>query len=81
MNQKETIELLNKLKIRKDSYSFSCNLPNESYCLCYDNNNWQYYYSERGQKTGLKIFGNEHDACLYLLERLSWDFPVIKSFI
>jgi len=34
---------------------------------------WSVYYSERGIRSGEKIFDNEEDACGYFLEILSRD--------
>ena len=79
LDQAETIALLTKLKIRKDAYTFACSFPNESYCLCFNRGKWEYYYSERGQRSGLRTFDTEHEACLYLLQRLSCAFPILKE--
>ena len=34
---------------------------------------WEFYYSERGQKSGLKIFASESKACEYFLNTMSGD--------
>lgn len=60
------IEIEKKLReegVRVDSYSLNGGLPNEAYCLNRTESGWEVYYSERGNKTGLKFFDNESDAC------------------
>ena len=63
------------VRIISDSYSldivdFEKEYPNESYCIRQNNGLWEVYYSERGQKTDLKKFDLESDACKYLLEKI-----------
>ena len=41
-------------------------LPNEKLCIVKEDK-WQVYYSERGNKSGLKIFETETEACEYFL--------------
>ena len=68
------IELEKKLReegVRVDSYSLNGGLPNEAYCLNRTESGWEVYYSERGNKTGLKVFDNESDACGYLFQLLA----------
>jgi hypothetical protein len=60
------IELRKKLcefKIPKDYYSLEGGLPNETYCIGYNNGYWEVYYSERGNKTDLTKFTSELEAC------------------
>ncbi len=66
-------DLWNKLmseNIPKDLYSLDGGLPNEMYCLSHEGNTWEIYYSEMGQKTGLKCFNTEKDACEYFYHLL-----------
>lgn len=65
MNRKELEEKLIELEIRKDSYSLDGGLPNEAYCINRVGNDWEVYYSERGNKSSLKVFSLENDACDY----------------
>ncbi len=65
MNKEELSILLKKEKINDDMYSLEGGLPNEMYCLEENGGRWEVYYSERGNKTGLKLFSTENDACLY----------------
>jgi hypothetical protein len=54
---------LNKLNVNPDSYSLEGGLPSEKYCLSNEGINWSVYYSERGQRTGEKLFSSESQAC------------------
>ena len=44
------------------------NLPNEAYCMEEIGGKWYTYYSERGQRTSLKEFETEQEACSYFLD-------------
>ena len=62
-------ELLH-LGISSDLYSIMTGgLPNEKVCIVKDDK-WQVYYSERGKKSGLKIFETETEACEYFLHKI-----------
>ena len=51
-----------QLGIASDLYSImTSGLPNDK---------WQVYYSERGKKSGLKIFETETEACEYFLHKI-----------
>ena len=63
--------LIRLSNIREDSYSLNGGLPNEAYCLNRNKNTWEVYYSERGNKTGIKEFSSEEEACEYLWGLLS----------
>lgn len=67
MTKKELVQKLKEKKIPRDFYALDGGLPNEALCLNYDRkrNTWEVYYSERGQKTGLKSFDREEEACDY----------------
>ena len=53
-----------------DIVDFKNEYPNESYSIRQNNGQWEVYYSERRQKTNLKKFYIESDACEYLLEQI-----------
>ena len=56
---------LQKIGVPKDFYSIMTGgLPNEKLCIAKEDK-WQVYYSERGCKTGLKVFDQETEACEY----------------
>jgi len=56
--------------IRKDIYSLNGGFPNEAYCISQNNREWEVYYSERGNKSGLRIFQSEEEACQYFYDLL-----------
>lgn len=66
MNVQELKIIFESEEIPKDMYSFKGGLPNESYCIMPVDGQWEVYYSERGIKSGSKLFDTEEDACLYL---------------
>jgi hypothetical protein len=70
MNKNELANKLQEKGINPNSYCLDGGLPNEAYCLNNSANGWEVYYSERGDKSGLKIFQNESDACIYLYKLL-----------
>lgn len=43
-------------KIPSHAYSLTGGYPNEAFCIGQNNGKWEVYYSERGNKTSLKIF-------------------------
>lgn len=62
--------------IRTDIYSLNGGFPNEVFCLGEGNGKWEIYYSERGSKSGLKIFDKEEEACQYFYD---WLIKTLKS--
>jgi hypothetical protein len=60
----------------KDAYNLKGGLPNEVYCLGKHNGNWEVYYSERGQKTNLRLFTLETEACDYFYAFISQDMSI-----
>jgi hypothetical protein len=69
MNIRQLAGILANLKqIPRDAYCLSGVLPNESYCIGMNQDGkWCTYYSERGLRTGLKVFDSEDAACRHLL--------------
>ena len=60
---------LKMMGIPKELYSIMVGgLPNEKLCIVKEDT-WQVYYSERGNKSGLKIFETESDACEFFLRK------------
>ncbi len=51
-------------------YSLKGGLPNETHCISKRSKYWEVYYSERGQKSGLKTFKSESEACKYFYDWL-----------
>lgn len=69
MNMNELTRRLIKLGIPADAYTLQGGLPDARFCLA-PGGIWEVYYSESGQKTGLRRFAKEEDACLYMLFKL-----------
>jgi hypothetical protein len=62
---------LDQIGVSDDLYSLLIGgFPNEAYCLIKNEDGWEVYYSERGQKSDVQQFENESEACEYLLEEL-----------
>jgi hypothetical protein len=76
VNKRELEERLIKEGIPKDYYWLNGGYPNESYCLYKNGGMWEVYYSERGRKSGLKLFISEEEACKYFYIEL---IQVLKS--
>ncbi|MFS0749854.1 hypothetical protein [Oceanobacillus sp. 1P07AA] len=67
----ELEQKLQEINVPKDIYSIlKGGLPNEQYCITKDGDNWEVYYSERGKKSGLKIFDDEDKACEYFYKKV-----------
>lgn len=50
-------------------YCLSGGLPNEAMCVDREKDGrWSVYFSERGGRTGLRIFDTEDEACEYFIE-------------
>lgn len=69
-----TVEQLEKelemLEIPQELYSIMVGgLPNEKLCIAKEDK-WQVYYSERGCKSGLKVFETESEACEFFLRKM-----------
>lgn len=72
MKLQELKERLAAANIDSASYCLEGGLPNEAFCIEATNDgNWQTYYSERGQRTDLRTFNSEREACEYLWTCLS----------
>jgi len=77
MNRKQLKEKLGSLGVDPHAYSLSGGLPNEQYVLSEEpNEQWGVYYSERGQKTGLKNFDSESSACYFFLDKITRDLSI-----
>ena len=79
MNLTELKIKLQEIGISELAYSFAGGLPNEAYCLTKTDSGWEIYYSERGNKNGLKKFVNEQDACDYFFSTLTEDSTVMEN--
>lgn len=70
MKISELAQVLNDECFPEYSYCLHGGLPNDMFCIEYNEGSWDVYYSERGNKTDLKKYGIEDDACQDLLARL-----------
>lgn len=67
------VELVKRLEmegIPDDLYRLNGGLPNEAFCLNRNEQKWETYYSERGSKSGLKVFDEEEEACNHFYDWL-----------
>ncbi|MNJ72281.1 hypothetical protein D3C77_689120 [compost metagenome] len=72
MKIKELEQKLIEINVPEDVYSIlKGGHPNEQYCINRDGDNWEFYYSERGNKTGLKMFNDEDAACEYFYKKVA----------
>jgi hypothetical protein len=65
MKKYDLQKILRNENVPQDSYYLDGGYPNEAYCLGFNEDVWEVYYSERGKKTSLKTFADEEDACNY----------------
>jgi hypothetical protein len=78
MNKTELKTKLEQTGVYAEAYSLDGGLPNERYVLCQEaNGRWEVYYSERGQKSGLRSFDSESTACQFFLDHLLKD-PTVR---
>jgi hypothetical protein len=80
MNREQLKAQLNSLGVDPNAYSLSGGLPNEQYVLGEEaNGQWGVYYSERGLKTGLRLFDSESSACSFFLEKITRDLGIKRQ--
>jgi hypothetical protein len=61
---------LKELNVPSALCSLGGGLPSEKYCIEERSGRWYTYYSERGERTGLKEFISEEDACEHFLKEM-----------
>lgn len=70
MTVKQLKKELEMMEIPSELYSIMVGgLPNEKLCIVREDT-WQVYYSERGSKSGLKLFKTESEACEFFLHKM-----------
>ncbi len=80
MNRSELKTKLDQAGVYSEAYSLDGGLPNERYVLNQEaNERWDVYYSERGQKCGLRSFDSESAACEFFLGHLLKDPTVMRK--
>lgn len=77
MTMKELNIELKKINIPYDAYSLQGGLPNEVFCITEEQEKWETYYSERGNKSALTVFDSEEEACGYFLIWIKKNFKII----
>ncbi|AIT09871.1 hypothetical protein LO80_07740 [Candidatus Francisella endociliophora] len=70
MTRKELIDILDKLSIDRNLYTFDTNLPEDKYTMNKEGSFWVVYYSERGVIFDKKSFESNLDASKYLIKKL-----------
>ncbi len=71
MTVEELKKRLDAIGVPDDLYSILIGgFPNEAWCLIKNEDGWEVYYSERGNKRGARQFESEADACEYMEERV-----------
>ncbi len=71
MTVEELKKQLDAIGVPDDLYSLLIGgFPNEAYCLIKNEDGWEVYYSERGEKSDIQQFASESEACEYMLEEL-----------
>jgi len=70
MKRTEFIAEAKALGIPSDAYCFDGLGTGECYCVEIHGDGWMTFYSERGQRQGIRIFTNEDDANEHLLATL-----------
>jgi hypothetical protein len=70
VNRDELQRRLDEAGIRKDVYQFGDGLPNERLVLAQEGDQWVVYYSERGERTGLRRFADGAEANDYFFRTL-----------
>jgi hypothetical protein len=64
--------------VRDDAYCLEGGVPSERYVLSVADGGWIVYYSERGERTDIRAFETEDEACAHLFELLLRD-PTTRS--
>ena len=71
MTEEELKKQLDAIGVPDDLYSLLIGgFQNEAYCLIKNEDGWEVYYSERGEKSDIQQFASESEACEYMLEEL-----------
>ncbi len=74
MNREQLKSQLETLRVDPTAYCLCGGLPNERFVLNQEKDGaWEVYYSERGQKSGLRVFDSEEGAVQYFLEVILHD--------
>jgi hypothetical protein len=78
MDRHELTTALEKIHVDPSAYSLDGGLPVEKYCLEDRPGEWAVYCSERGLRSGERVFASEDAAMRYLFELLR-DDPTTRA--
>lgn len=73
MTRTQLVAAINLLWIRPGAYALDGSGPGECYALVHEGHRWAVFYSERGQRNGLRCFATEAEANAHLLVLLARD--------
>lgn len=79
MTREELKQKLTEIGVKESFYSFKGGLPSEEFCLNKVGDDWEVYYSERGQKSQHKKFNTESEACEHFLHFITSDSVVMDN--
>ena len=77
MNRQQLERVLNAFEVRPDAYDLQGD-ADEAYCIAKEADGWHVFYSERGLRSGDRLFRTEGDACDVLLELIARD-PLTRA--
>ncbi len=61
-------ERLDMSNIPRSAYSLNGGFPNEAYCIDKFEESWEVYYSERGERSDVRRFDGENEACSFFVD-------------
>lgn len=71
MDVRELKDVLGSMAVREQCYAISDGLKIDALVLYKKNMVWDFfYYREKGERIGHRVFKTESEACLYLLDRI-----------
>ena len=79
MNLTFLTQRLADMGIREDFYSLSGGREDDTFCIVQTQNGWEVYYSERGERSNLKFFTEEEEACDYFFRLITSDNVVMRE--
>jgi hypothetical protein len=80
MTKLELKSTLDQAGVCSEAYSLDGGLPSERYVLSQEpSGQWEVYYSERGNRSGMRAFNSESAACQFFLNLLLEDPSVRRK--
>ena len=68
MDRADLHERLTKARVRADAFDLNGDARSEAYILGQCAEGWETFYSERGLKSGRRVFSREDEACSFFLD-------------